>query len=245
MFRSVRAGLGAVFAGALVASMVAFAAPSGAVAPAGPAGLTPSFPEGVFQGGTLRSVVVMSAACDANVVASNVTILKAGVPTTDATVVELGQTGSFGLLIGAGAASTPGSTNQLDLSLACLMSSTPVTLTGTISWAQIDVTKTVVGGGTIDGDFEITAVCSAPTAGSVGAAAISPAPATPTTLTLPLGAGETGSVFAVSNGTCDFTETNTLGALESAVTPGSITISSSTTQTVSVVNTFATPRFTG
>jgi len=239
MPRLSRSSLGAILAGALLASALAFAAPSGAAAPSTTGSLIPSFPD-LFQEGMFEAEVLASGSCDSNIVASDVTVLKNGQPTNDVAVVELGVDGSFGLVIGPGASSAPPAENLLSISLTCQVSSAPATFTGVIGWAQIDVTKTVVGDAPEGAEFTIDAECTPSVLASVASLP------GPTSLSLVLGAGQTSSIFAVSNGTCVLTETDSQGALESTVTPGSVTISSSTTQTVEVVNTFATkPRFTG
>lgn len=247
MLRSARATVGALLAGALVASLVAFAAPSGATTPSAPGALTPTFDEGVFQEGILESEISVSGSCDSNIVASDVTVLKDGLPTNDVAVVGLDVDAAFGLLIGPGAASTAPTPNVISISLTCQVSGSPATFTGVIGWAQIDVTKTVTGEGPADGEFEITAVCTRVALDSIGPVAVSPSAIDTTTLVMPLKAGETGSIFAVTNGSCDFSETNALGATQSVIDNPTITISSSITQKVSVTNTFpeATPKFTG
>lgn len=246
MFRSARGAVGALFAGALLASVVAFTAPSGATLAPSPTALVPSF-TGFFFEGMLEATVGVAGACDSNITATQVTVLKNGQPTNDVAIVELASPTTFGLVIGPGASSAPPATNGLNLSMTCPVSTVPTVFTGVIGWAQIDVTKTVVGDGPADGEFEITAVCTRNALASVDPASITPSFISSTTLEIPLKAGETGSVFAVSNGICTFTETNSLGAIESTVDNPSITIASSTTQSVSVTNTFPeiTPRYTG
>lgn len=252
MSMSLRAGVGALIAGALAVAGLAFAVPTGAeTSPAAVGNLTFNYPEGFFQKDSLKVEVDPSAACDSNIVASDVTVLVNSVPTTDdslVTVVGMGVDARFGLVVHPAAAAALNGINSIGISLSCLSSTTPTVFNGGLIYAQIDITKTVVGAGPAGGQFGVNSTCTRPVALSVGS--LEPTTVSETSMDFLLSDGQTGSVFAASfavGGSCAITETDSLGALTSTVAPGIVTLTSPTRTLVSVTNTFpeATPKFTG
>ena len=252
MSTSLRAGVGALIAGVLTIAGLAIAVPTGAeVKPSDVASLSFQFIDGDYQLGDLRVYAIPSAPCDSNIVPSDVTVLVGGVPITDdslVTVIGMNDNDLIDLVIHPTAAGAPGTINTIGVSLSCLSSTTPTVFNGGIPYAQLDITKTVVGAGPADGQFAVNATCTPPIVGSVGST--EPTAISTTSLDFVLTAGQTASVFAALpgiGGSCAITETDSLGAVNSSVTPGIVPITTPTRSLVSVVNTFpeATPKFTG
>ena len=252
MSMSLRAGVGALLAGVLAVAGLALAVPTGAeTSPSAVGSLSFQVIDGDFQLEALRVYAVPSSRCDSNIVPSDVTVLVGGVPITDdsqVTVIGMNVNNAVDLVIHPAAAGAPGTINTIGVSVSCLSATTPTVFNGGLSYAQIDITKTVVGVGPAGAQFTVNATCTGPLVTSVGSLAPTVDPAT--SLDLLLSDGQTGSIFATTSvigGSCAITETDSLGAVNSLIAPGIVPITSPTRSLVSVTNTFpeATPKFTG
>lgn len=238
---SLRAGIAAVAATVFAAATIALAPPSGAI----PASINYGpVASAVFQPGSLKMAGTLTGTCDATITSGQVTFTVGGVPTTAVTASDF-TTNGFVATVPQGLAVGGNVTNTVVASVTCSVSSSPLTFTNSFTWAQIDVTKAVEGDAPAGATFPISIDCGAVAGsvpGSVGPATLPPA----TSFSGSVGAGQTFSLFAVTNGECTVTETDTLGALSSVVSPTTVTIANSYLYPVTITNTFAAkPRFAG
>lgn len=201
----------------------------------------------VFQSGELLIVAELSTGCDTPLTADQITFEFGGAPTADIVATVDGSQSEFLITVPQDLATVAGSLNVAQVSVTCDVMGVPETRSTPLGWAQINVTKTVVGDGPATG-FRAVIEC-APTVGSG------------TTFDIEFDAGETFAVFAVTNGSCAIEETETLGATSSNVSPGEVEIQESRLYPVEITNTFpeasstttttspggepVTPRFTG
>ena len=250
-----RAGIGTLVATALTAATLAFAAPSGAAA----ATITVNPTALGFTEGHLLVVPLLSGGgCSANITASEITLTFNGTPTTAPTVEGVGDAFfgkyQFAVDIPASLASVPGVTNTLGVSVTCNVSSVPVTFTGTFEFSQIDITKVVEGAAPAGAAYPIEVSCSsgAVAASSVGASSVGTSALYQQAFKFTLAAGQTHSLLTGGdgvngvNGTCAITETDSLGATNTVISPSAVTVTATTTYPVTITNSYVTrPAFTG
>lgn len=221
MHRATRTRLGGTFAVVFAVTTLALVGPSWAP----PAALNVSFPA-LFQEGALGASVSLSPNCDQAVTAEEISFTFNGTPTSAVTASAF-TTSGFSISIPDSLATEPApATLSLEISVTCDANGSPVTLANTISWAQIQVSKTVVGDAPSGASFAMAVDCATD-------AGVETPP-----FEFELADGESWSVFAVTAGGCAVEETDDLGALSSTVTPAVATITSSSLFPVEVVNTF-------
>lgn len=247
MLHPLRAALGASLTAVVAAASLVLSTPSGAL-------LAPEIsfaPVGApLQVGSMSVLATLSTACDAVPEASAITFAYDGSPTTmvSASVVSASQ---FTFVIPSGLRTVTGALDRLEVSITCPVATAPVQYSGIVEWAQIDITKVVVGEGPIDGRFTINGACgfdgtdSGPT--PTVSTMTSPAQSTPIEFTVRLTAGEKTSLFLSEGAICEFAESDGLGATSTSISPTELVVDEPTLYAVTVTNTFptATPRFTG
>lgn len=256
MPRSIRTATALVASGILLGTTFMLAGPSSAQAPA--IGFAP-VGGSLFQPTELQVEATLTSSCDDPLTASQIDFEFDGAPTTAVTATVDGSANQFLVTVPQTLATDPSTPNLVDVAVSCDVGGSLVTQVATLGWAQINVTKTVVGDGPAGG-YRIVIDCEQVVSGaSVGGAAIAGSPAE-SIFDIDLEDGETFPVFALTNGVCTIEETDSLGATSSVVSPPEVTIAASALYPVTITNTFpeaptttttvpagepATPRFTG
>lgn len=186
--------------------------------------ITVTFPA-LFQEDSLAAEASLEDSCDETVTAEDIAFVFNGEPTTAVTASDFAD-GGFLFSVPDSLATEPAPAELfLDISVTCDVSGTPTTQQATIGWAQIQVSKTVVGDGPAGAAFPMAVDCES----SLGDV---------TSFEFDLADGESWSVFAVTAGGCAVEELDDLGALSSTVTPEFAEITSSSLFPVEVTNTF-------
>lgn len=223
-----RARVAAAVATVFVASSIALAGPSGAQG-----GLVVTFPGGLFQGEELAAVGTLSSPCDGPITAGQVSFEFNGDPTDLVTVGDF-TTNSFSFVIPDELATEPApAETALLVKVNCTNAAAPVERSSTIGWAQIQVTKTVVGDGPLGASYPMAVDCES----NMGDLA---------DFEFELADGESWSVFAVTAGGCGIEELDDLGARSTEYVgsepspqyPASVIMTSLSLFPVEVINTF-------
>jgi len=238
---SLRAGVGAVVLALVTAVTFAVAPASGAVSVYD---LTINPVGGAYiQNGELQMVAQLDTPCDEVPTASQVTFSYDGVE-IDTIVPFIVDAANFAFVVPASLMTTPAA--LLFVRLDCEIESVDSFGENNVEWAQIDVTKVVVGDAPVGAEFTVNVECMAEPILSVGSLETADVPE-PYSFNLQLTAGATGSVMALIPAECAIAETENAGALSSVVSVPLVVIDDIGIIPVTVTNTFAaaTPKFTG
>lgn len=220
MHRHTRRRLAGALAVVFTAATLVLGGPSSALPPS----ISVTFPA-LFQEGALAAEASLGIGCDETLTADDIDFIFNGEPTSAVTVSDLAD-GGFSFSVPDSLATEPApATLLLDIVVTCDIGASPVTLSFVIGWAQIQVSKTVVGDAPAGASFPMAVDCESDLRAL-------------TSFTFDLADGESWSVFAVTAGSCAVEEVDDLGALSSTITPEVATITSSSLFPVEVINTF-------